>query len=87
MSVPFMTPKAHKLFLLIRERPGLSRLELLFAMYGDNSRGINVISTHVSGINDIIAKVGLVITFREGGYFLENKNGLPSAVSPASSKA
>jgi hypothetical protein len=71
-----MTPTEHKLFLIIRERPGLSRLELLVAMYGGNSRGLNVISTTVSKINATISKVGLAIVFRDGGYFLGDKNGL-----------
>lgn len=74
-ALPYMPPMEHRLFLIIRERPGLSTLELLVALYGDNSRHLNTISVHVNGINKVISRVNRRIIFREGGYYLEELGG------------
>ena len=77
MTVPYMAPIVHKLFLIIREKPGLSRLELLNELYGDNSRHVNIISVHVNAINKTMAKVGMTITSNDGRFYLEHTGGVP----------
>ena len=77
MTVPYMAPIVHKLFLIIREKPGLSKLKLLNELYGDNSRHANTIAVHVNAINRIMDKVGMTVRFRDGGYYLGDTNGFP----------